>query len=93
VDSHGINVHNWEVCHGEIRITVLSRCPDTFDQIVYVDFEVLTGIKCCVVFCKSSNISEEHVTYIFSVEEQTKQRNQQEATCYLLHAGFLLLQS
>jgi hypothetical protein len=29
-----INVHNWEVCHREIRITVSRRCPDTFGQIV-----------------------------------------------------------
>jgi hypothetical protein len=31
-----INFHDWEVCHGESRITVSSRCPDTFDKIVYV---------------------------------------------------------
>jgi hypothetical protein len=31
----GISVHDWEVCHREIHITVSSRCPDTFDQIVY----------------------------------------------------------
>jgi hypothetical protein len=30
-----INIHNWEVCHREIRITVSSGFPDTFDQIVY----------------------------------------------------------
>jgi hypothetical protein len=32
----GINVHDWEVCHRESGITVSSRCPDTFDQIVYM---------------------------------------------------------
>jgi hypothetical protein len=32
----GINVHDWEVCHRESQITVLSGCPDTFDQIVYI---------------------------------------------------------
>jgi hypothetical protein len=30
------NIHDWEVCHRESQITVSSRCPDTFDQIVYV---------------------------------------------------------
>jgi hypothetical protein len=35
VGSPGINVHDWDVCHRESQITVLSRCPDTFDQIVY----------------------------------------------------------
>jgi hypothetical protein len=31
-----INVHDWEMCHREIRITFSSGCPDTFDQIVYM---------------------------------------------------------
>jgi hypothetical protein len=31
-----IKVHDWEVCQKESGITVSSRCPDTFDQIVYV---------------------------------------------------------
>jgi hypothetical protein len=31
----GVNVHDWEVCHRESRITVSSMCPGTFDQIVY----------------------------------------------------------
>jgi hypothetical protein len=30
------SVHDWEVCHRRGRITVLSRCPDTFNQIVYL---------------------------------------------------------
>jgi hypothetical protein len=38
VGPPGINVHDWEVCHRESGITVLSRCPDTLDQIVYVCF-------------------------------------------------------
>jgi hypothetical protein len=38
VGPPGINVDDWEVCHREIRITVLSKCPDTFDQVVYMWF-------------------------------------------------------
>jgi hypothetical protein len=32
-----INVHDWEVCLREIRITISSGCPDTSDQIVYIE--------------------------------------------------------
>jgi hypothetical protein len=34
VGPSGINVHDWEVYHRRSRITVSSRCPDIFDQIV-----------------------------------------------------------
>jgi hypothetical protein len=36
VGPFGINVHDLQVCHRESKITVSSRCPDTFDQIVYI---------------------------------------------------------
>jgi hypothetical protein len=36
VGPPSINVHDWEVCHREHQITVLSGCLDTFDQIVYL---------------------------------------------------------
>jgi hypothetical protein len=39
VDPPSINVHDWEVCHRRGRITVLSKCPDTFDQIMYVHYK------------------------------------------------------
>jgi hypothetical protein len=35
VGPPGINVHGWEVCHRESRVTVSSRHPDIFDQIAY----------------------------------------------------------
>jgi hypothetical protein len=38
VGPPGINAHDWEMCHGESRITVSSGCPDTFDQIGYIRF-------------------------------------------------------
>jgi hypothetical protein len=40
VGPPSINVHDWKICHGESWIIVSSRCPDTFDQIVYVRGEV-----------------------------------------------------
>jgi hypothetical protein len=36
VGPSGVNVHDWEVYHRIGQITVTSRCPDTFDQIVYI---------------------------------------------------------
>jgi hypothetical protein len=44
VDPPGINVHGWEVCHRESRITVSSRCSDTFDQLVYLCDEKLFAL-------------------------------------------------
>jgi hypothetical protein len=41
----GINVHDWEVCHRESRITVSSGCPDIFDQIVYLRKECAVFIR------------------------------------------------
>jgi hypothetical protein len=36
VGPQDINIHDWEVCHRESWVTVLSGRPDTFDQTVYV---------------------------------------------------------
>jgi hypothetical protein len=36
VGPPGINVQDWEVSHRESQITVSSRCPDTFGQIVCI---------------------------------------------------------
>jgi hypothetical protein len=44
VGPPGINVDDWEVCHRESQSTVLSRCPDTFNQIVYLHSEHSSAI-------------------------------------------------
>jgi hypothetical protein len=43
-----VNVHDWEVCHREIRITLSSGCPDTFDQIVYTFRRFLYTDSLCI---------------------------------------------
>jgi hypothetical protein len=51
-------------------------------------------ILCYVVYRKSNDISEGHVTSIFSDKNYTKQENSmkqaENAACYLLHACLLL---
>jgi hypothetical protein len=65
-----INVHDWEVCHREIRITVSSRCPDTFDQIVYIQIYLPTQFSLTVHTCNFHRIICSEV-YVASPRDHT----------------------
>jgi hypothetical protein len=70
------------MCHRESSITVLSRCPDTFDQIVYTysmglwkQTPYMGKLVQCILLHIKSKIQTKDMEFLSSTEEKKERRD------------------